>query len=236
MKKQYFGSVWGFFALLSLAACSQQSGVETPSVKQVLWQIDNIESIGGHPTEKLGNPSIVDNTIVFDGDDRLLVDNNPLYEATEFTIEIVFKPNDAYPNNIDPRFFHIESSENENRRVTIELRLNDSQQWYLDTYIKSDNSEYTLIDKTLTHPVEIWAHAAITYKDGLFTSYVNGEKELSAEVDYLPISLSAKTSIGARMNEVHWFSGAISHVAIIHKAIQPNEFAILNLVQNTPDQ
>ena len=121
-------------------------------------------------------------------------------------------------------------AENADRRVTIELRLNASQQWYLDAYIKSDSDSYTLIDDTLTHPVGAWAHAAITYKAGVFTSYVNGVEELSAEVEYLPIPSSAKTSIGARMNEVYWFNGAIASVAITPRSLPSNEFAILNLI------
>ncbi|MBN1379155.1 MAG: LamG domain-containing protein [Gammaproteobacteria bacterium] len=222
-----------FCILLAIAACSPTNNSMEPSTaKQILWPIDNVASIAGHPTEIMGNPEVIDNAVFFDGDgDRLLVDNNPLEGATEFTIEIVFKPNDAYPDNIEPRFFHIESEENPNRRITMELRLNARQQWYLDTYIKSDISKYTLIDETLIHPVGVWAHAAMTYKDRVFTAYVNGVKELSAEVDFLPIPSSAKTSIGARMNKIHWFNGAISNVAITHKAMQPGEFALLKRVK-----
>jgi hypothetical protein len=87
-----------------------------------------------------------------------------------------------------------------------------------------------LIDESLTHPVGEWYHAAVTYKDQLLTSYVDGEEELSGEVDYLPIPPSAKTSIGARMNEVDWFNGAIAYVALTHKALEPDDFAILDMI------
>jgi hypothetical protein len=239
MKNQHMKLVWLFCALPLLANCSAQTDEDSAAVKQVLWPVNSLDSIGGHATTILGEPSLVDskfgNAVMFDGDgDSLLVDNNPLYEAAEFTIEIIFKPNDAYPDNIEPRFFHIENSKNQDRRVTIEVRLNDAHQWYLDAYIKSELSEHTLIDSALTHPVDVWTHAAITYKDRLFTSYVNGVKELSAEVDYMPISQAAKTSIGARMNKVHWFNGAIGFVAVTHSASEPDEFAILNLIKNGP--
>ena len=200
---------------------------------QSLWRIDSLEQIAGLPVAVQGNPQLVEspygNAVMFDGDgDRLVVDNNPLDGATEFTVEIIFKPNDAYPNNLEPRFFHIEAPENPNRRITIELRLNDQHQWYLDTYIKSELSQYTLIDSSLVHPMEQWAHAAITYKDRQFTAFVNGKKELSAEVDYLPIAPTGKTSIGARMNEVHWFNGAILAARITHRALPPEKFLRLD--------
>jgi len=195
----------------------------------LVWNINSLNKIGGASAKVQGNPQVV-NTIQgaavrFDGDgDRLLVDANPLGNVTEFTIEIIFNPTDAYPNNLEPRFFHIESPDNPNRRVTIELRLNDKKQWYLDAYIKSEKSQITLIDPTKVHPVGKWAHAAITYKNREFVSYVNGEKELVGEVDYLPIAGNAKASIGARMNQVHWFKGDIAQVRISPRVLSAAEF------------
>lgn len=215
-----------FFTLLASAGCANQP-------QQYLWRIDSLEQIAGLPVIAQGNPQLVDSVygkaVMFDGDgDRLLVDNNPLDGASEFTVEIIFKPTDAYPENLEPRFFHIEAPENPNRRITIELRLNDQHQWYLDTYIKSELSQYTLIDSSLVHPMEQWTHAAITYKDRQFTAFVNGKKELSAEVDYLPIAKTGKTSIGARMNEVHWFNGAILAARITHQVLSPEQFMQLD--------
>lgn len=205
----------------------------------VIWQMDALTEIGGFPTVVSGNPQVVETpygkAVTFDGvDDRILIDNNPLGDAEEFTVEIIFKPNGVFPDNQEPRFFHIEAPDNPQRRITIELRLNDKNQWYLDTYIKSELSQHTLIDEALVHPVEEWAHAAITYKDRQFSAYVNGKKELSAEVDYQPIAANGQTSIGARMNQVHWFNGAILAARITHKLLEPEAFLRLEsfLVDN----
>lgn len=213
------GLIFSFAIFLN--ACTQQP-------RQELWMVNSLQTINNLPVAAQGNPQLIDTpygkAVMFDGDgDRLLVANNPLVGATEFTVEIIFNPENAFPNNREPRFFHIESPENTDRRITIELRLNDKQQWYLDTYIKSELSQYTLIDENLVHPVGEWAHAAITYKDRQFTAYVNGRKELSAEVDYLPIAATAQTSIGARMNQVHWFHGAILAARITHAALPPEQ-------------
>jgi hypothetical protein len=215
-----------FLAAFWLGGCAQNP------VEQTLWRVDSLERIGGFPVTVLGDPQVIDtpfgNAVAFDGDgDRILVPHNPLGDTTEFTVEILFRANDAYPANVEPRFFHIEAPDNPDRRITIELRLNDRQQWYLDTYIKSELFAYTLIDETLVHPVGEWAHAAITYSDRQFSAYVNGVKELTAEVDYLPIGPAGQSSIGARMNQVHWFNGDILAVRITHKALPEEEFMSL---------
>ena len=211
-------------AVFLMAACNSKMSARSDST---IWPINSLTSIAGLPTQTEGNPQLITTheSVRFDGDgDRLLVDNNPLAGAKEFTVEIIFKPYDVYPKNWEPRFFHIESADNPNRRLTIELRLNDRKQWYLDAYIKSDHSNLTLIDSTKVHPIGEWFHAAITYKDQHFVSFVNGEKELEGKVEYLPIPENAKTSIGARMNKIHWFNGEIKTIRITHKALLPEEF------------
>jgi len=211
-------------------------GCTTPQVTNLqadVWSFDSLSNIKGNAVEQLGQPKIVDTplgkAVSFDGDgDRLLVNANPLGDATEFTIEIIFKANDVFPKNHEPRVFHIESPDNPARRITIELRLNDKKQWYFDAFIKSEKSQFTLIDPTKVHPVGEWVHAAMTYKNREFVSYVNGKKELTGEVDYLTIPASAKTSVGARMNQIHWFNGDVLQVRVTKKLLKPNEFLLLD--------
>ncbi|HSC67265.1 MAG TPA: LamG domain-containing protein [Cellvibrio sp.] len=212
-----------------LSACTS---VSSPEKSSVLWRLDSLDKVSNHSATKMGSPQLISTSfgpaIRFDGDgDRLLVDANPLHDATEFTIEIIFNPADAYPNNLEPRFFHIQSPANPDRRLTIELRLNDKKQWYLDAYIKSEKSQLALIDPTKVHPVGVWAHAAITYKNREFVSFVNGQRELAGHVDYLPIAADAKTSIGARMNQVHWFNGDILQVRVTPSVLSPAEFLLI---------
>ncbi len=224
-----------FFSITALlCACAAPS---KPLLNELVWNVNSVAEIGGAPVAVIGNPHVVSTeqsgaikkAVSFDGNgDRVLVDANPLGDATEFTIEIIFNPADAYPNNVEPRFFHIESPDNPNRRITIELRLNDKKQWYLDAYIKSEKSQFTLIDPTKVHPIGQWAHAAITYKNREFVSYVNGVQELTGQVDYLPIASNAKTSLGARMNQVHWFNGEIAWVRISKAVLAPAQFLLLN--------
>ena len=221
--------VAAFFAVFLYGCTSQGS----KKLQSETWKFESLTNINGYTVEQMGQPKVVSTplgkAVSFDGDgDRLLVNTNPLGDATEFTIEIVFKANDVFPKNHEPRIFHIESPDNPARRITIELRLNDKKQWYFDAFIKSEKSQFTLIDPTKVHPVGEWAHAAMTYKDRQFISYVNGKKELSGEVDYLTIPVNAKTSVGARMNQIHWFSGDMLQVRVTKKSLLPSEFMLLD--------
>lgn len=163
--------------------------------------------------------------VSFDGAaDRIVVGQNPLAGADEFTIEVVLRPHDVFPASREPRFLHIESPSNPERRLTMELRLTENHQWYLDAFIKSDEDKMTLADATKLHPTGRWYHAAVTYKDGSFTTFIDGTQELQARVHYAPIPADARTSIGARLNRVHWFAGDIASVRVTPAAIPPSHF------------
>lgn len=199
-----------------------------------LWDIDNLENIGGHAVTFLGDPEVVTtdmgDAVQFDGDgDRLLIDANPIGEAKEFTVEVVFWPDACYPINTDPRFVHIQDPDDpKSKRVMIELRVNSENECYMDGFMNTDIENLTLVDETLTHPTETWLHAAITYKDGIFSTYMEGENELSGNVAYENAILepTAKTSIGSRMDERNWFSGKIKTLKVTRKALDPKDFLI----------
>lgn len=227
MKKPNALALLFLAGLVAACAC-------TPPAKyaQQRWNVDSLDAIAGNALALMGDPKIVDSpwgqATAFDGDgDRLLLNTNPLGDARAFTVELLVKPYDVYPHNIEPRIFHIEAPDNPARRLTIEMRLNDQHQWYLDTYIKAESEQRVLIDARLVHPVNQWAHVAVTYDQGEFTSYVNGQRELSGAVNYLPVGEGAFTSIGARMNQVHWFAGEIAQVATTSRALTPAKFALL---------
>jgi len=84
---------------------------QVPSDSQfTIWRFDNIDSIGGHPTHVLGAPHVIDSpygkAVAFNGvDDALFVDTHPLAGASEYTWEVIFKP-DADGAQAQ-RFFHL---------------------------------------------------------------------------------------------------------------------------------
>ena len=202
-----------------------------------VWELKSLKKIGGHSVRVFGNPEVVKTekgeAIRFDGtDDRLVVDNNPLGDAKEFTIEVIFKPDSAYKISQQPRFIHFQddadtlSGWNPARRIMMELRLTPENKWYLDGFLLTDAGERTLQNKNLTHPTGQWCHAALTYKDNTFKTYVNGVEETSGSVMFTEkiLNRAGKVSIGGRMNRLNYYCGLIKTLKITRKALMPQQF------------
>lgn len=195
---------------------------ESPKIIQ--WNIDNLETIGGLPVTLIGNPQVIEseagNVVEFDGvNDGILLNSNPMAGASEFTIEVVFKP---YPGGLEEqRFVHMEQ-DNSNRAL-IELRSTRQDDWFLDTFIKSGSSNHALYAEDFHHATNLWWHASLVYKDNVMTHYVNGIKELSGEVLFQEVS-TGKTSLGVRQNKVSWYKGAIQTLKVTHQALEPDAF------------
>ena len=190
--------------------------------------LDNLHQIGGFPVTKIGAPAVVETSsgkaIGFNGIDQgLILRGNPINSASAFTIEIIFKPESAFPGNIEQRFIHIQNLKNENSRILIELRLTPDKQWFLDTFIKSDEHALTLYADKYLHSVDKWYHAALVYSNGTMKHYVNGIEEMSGLVDYTPID-EGDTSIGMRINQISWFKGLIQTIRMTPRALNPDEF------------
>lgn len=210
----------GFFLVLLaiITASCGRSGQEAE-----VWRINSIRDLEGHSVSVHGQPEEVEGEdrkfVEFNGrNDGLLVDQNPLSGMEAFRIELDFKPYAGFPENREQRFLHIQDPENEDRRILIELRLNDQNEWYGDWFLKSENESLTLIDSAFTHPVNEWFTIGLVYSDGRVRGYVNGKEEVSGDFNYLPISENAKTSLGTRMDKRSWFKGGISEVRFSSEA------------------
>jgi len=209
---------------------------ETDSVYFEVWELNSLKKIGGHSLQVSGNPQIVNTeygkAMKFNGiDDKLLVDNNPIGDAKEYTVEVVFKPDPAYDISNAPRFIHFQDPDDTlAKRVLIELRVTQEKEWYLDGYMLTDAGEKTLVNKTLTHPTGVWIHAALTYKDNTLKTFVNGIQELSGTVTYTEklINKTGKTSIGGRMDNRNYYCGLIKTLKITRKALDPKDFIRLH--------
>ncbi len=197
-----------------------------------LWHFNNLETIAGHAVEVEGDPELLETELglatYFDGvEDRLLVDSNPIAGSNAFTVEVVFKADDAYNTNYDPRFVHIQDpADSVEKRLMLELRINNRGELYLDGFIKTDMAKLALIDSSLTHPCNTWLHAAVTYDGSTLKTYMNGVLELEKKVLFKNevINPSGKVSIGGRMNRVDYFKGYIKYFKVTRAVIEPSEF------------
>jgi len=193
-----------------------------------LWSFDRLDSIGGHKTTLLGEPRVVDTPLgkaaEFDGvDDAIVVDDHPLAGARAFTLEVVFRPDGGAR---EQRFLHLNENpatgaDSENRML-LELRVNESQ-WFLDSYHQSGASNKALMNREALHPVGAWCHVATVYDGQELRNYVDGALQGAFALSLAPHA-AGKTSVGARINKISFFKGAIRQARFTRKALAPAEF------------
>jgi hypothetical protein len=193
--------------------------------KSKTWQFDNLQKIGGHAVTVLGKPRLIDTpsgkAITFDGvDDGLFFDVHPLAGLSKFTVEVIFRPDADGPK--EQRFFHMQEAKTENR-VMFETRVTDDGRWYLDTFIKSGEGNYTQLAEKHKHPCDRWYHAALVVDGREMRHYVNGKLELTTKIDYTP-QQPGRTSLGVRQNKVFWFKGGIRTARFTPRALSPKQF------------
>ncbi|MDQ8180716.1 LamG-like jellyroll fold domain-containing protein [Pelagicoccus sp. SDUM812005] len=206
--------------LFALAALPLQAQTES-----TVWRLDNLESLGGQPLAVEGSPRLIDTprgkAIEFDGvDDALFLDVHPLEGWSSFTVEVVFNPYSDGPT--EQRFFHMQENETDSR-VMFETRIVDGNRWFLDTFIKSGEQKVVNYAQNHLHPTGAWYHAAIVVDGQTFKHYVDGELELSEQLDYAA-QREGHMSLGVRINRVNWFKGAIRTIRFTPQALAPNSF------------
>lgn len=209
-----------FFSVLP--AAEAPANIALPAAA-IVWKLDNLTSVGGLTPTVEGAPKIVRSAsgtaaAEFDGKkDALVFSRNPLEGLAQFTVEILFWP--AADGETEQRFFH--AQDGAGRRALIELRLNKTGGWWLDTYLKPvAGNGLALIDPKKVHPAGRWAWAALRYDGKTMTSFVNGQKELEGELAFEPMA-GGEASVGVRLNRVYWFKGAIREVRIHPVALPP---------------
>jgi hypothetical protein len=223
-----------FYSALFFFAIS----VQIYTQPKVVWSFDKPDSVGSFIILPLTSdcktdfPKLFDTELgksfYFDGvNDGFLIKNNPLDNASSFTIEIIIKPDSADKiNNKEQRYFHLRNLENDNCRILIELRYLNNNRWALDTFLKSENSRLTLYDSTITHEIGKWYHVALVYEKGIMSHFVNGKQELSCNIEFDMNQINnGQISIGARMDPRSWFKGFIHSIIFSHQALLPNNFS-----------
>ena len=188
-----------------------------------VWTFDRIDRIGGHPTDVLGHPRVIDTpvgkAIAFNGvDDAIFVNVHPLAGAETFTWEAIFRPDGGQPAQ---RWFHLQEDGTENR-LLFEIRRVEGN-WYLDSYGHSGEAQQALMNRERLHPLGVWYHVAAVYDGREFRNYVNGVQEGAAIVRFTP-QKAGRSSIGVRINKVDYFNGAIHLARFTRRALAPSDF------------
>lgn len=219
-----------------VAGLSMTVGSGVAWAGQVGWRLDNLRRIGGFEVEAEGHPEVIESpagkAIAFDGTgDSLFVRGRPLVGAAQFTIEAVFRPDGGAAAQ---RFFHIAETDpatgldaqpsgtnDPNARFMFEVRVKDGD-WYLDSFVRSAAGSRPLLFMDKPHPIGRWYAIAQSYDGKTYRAYVDGVLEGEAEIAFTPHG-PGHVRIGARMNRVDYFKGAIARARFTDRALAPRE-------------
>jgi hypothetical protein len=218
-------------AALAVGALACAMGGQTAADSQsTIWRFDNIGMLGGHPTHVLGHPYVIDSpygkTIAFNGvDDALFVDVHPLAGASQYTWEVIFRP-DADGAQAQ-RFFHLSeidpaTGEDTSNRMLFEIRIVKGQ-WCLDSFAASGSSNRTLLNCNDLHPLGAWYRVTAVYDGKMLRNYVGDEMQGEGELHLTPQG-PGHSSIGTRINQRDYFKGAVFEARFTPRALKPEEF------------
>lgn len=207
--------VMSFFAALAVLAAGGNF-LRAAEAAAVVWAVDDVRKVGGHATEVIGTPRIAEGAVVFDGvGDGVVLPVNVLAGLREFTVEVLFRPAEGGP--AEQRFWHAQDAAGS--RALIETRLDGKGRWWLDTFLfQVGKAGRPLIDPKKVHPTDTWHWVALRYDGKTMTHFVNGVKECEGEVEFGPVG-AGKTSLGVRLNRIHWFKGAIRTLRVTPVAL-----------------
>jgi len=211
--------------------------------QSVTWPINNTTNIGGLVSTNNGSPQVTGtpygDAVIFNGvNDGLTLATNPIVGATNFTVEMIFRPDPiTHADAWQPRIFHI-AAPNANQiapdhRLTLEARITNGT-WYADVFLRtSATASLTLIDSNKVHSLGDWHHMAATFDGATFKSYVDGVLELSGALAVTQM-VNGVSSIGMRANKVNFFEGAVLALRFTPRVLPTNEFMCIPVTVLNP--
>ncbi len=182
------------FGLAAVLLILTAAFAQAPSDSQfTIWRFDSVDVIGGHPAHVLGHPHVIDSpygkAVAFNGvDDALFVDVHPLSGASQYTWEVIFRP-DADGAQAQ-RFFHLSeldpaTGKDTNNRMLFEIRIVKGQ-WCLDSFAFSNGSARTLLNCDDLHPLGQWYRVTAVYDGKMLRNYVGDEMQGEGELHLTP--------------------------------------------------
>lgn len=195
---------------------------------QARWVFDRLSDIGGARTTVEGAPALIDSpygrAVRFDGvDDRLVIDKHPLAGMSRFTFEALFRPDGGA---FAQRWFHLNEEDAtpdappSATRILFEIRVKDGA-WSLDAFATGEGYKQTLLFFDKTFPIGAWYWVAQSYDGKTYRAFVNGQLQGEADIAYRPQG-RGRASVGARMNRVDYFKGAIREARFTPRALAPD--------------
>lgn len=228
-------------ALTLISASSAQTTPAAPlsAAQEKIWRFDRLDNIGGHPTEVLGHPSVIESpygkAVEFHGNgDAIIVPEHPLAGAKAFTWEVIFRP-DADGAEAQ-RFFHIEernpvTGKDDGNRLLFEIRI-VKRQWCLDSFAGNRGVNITLLNCKALHPLGPWYRVTAVWDGKTLKNYVGNEMQGQGPLVMEPEG-PGRSSIGMRLNRVYPFKGAVLMSRTVPRALPPDQFLKMPPIADT---
>lgn len=224
-RRVVLGGLAALPAGLDAAAMGRRPPRDTPD--QTRWTFDRLTNIGGVATTVEGDPRLIDTpygkAVQFDGvDDRLVIDRHPLAGMAQFTFEALFRPDGGV---FAQRWFHLNEEDTTPgappsvTRMLFEIRVT-GEAWSLDAFATGPGYKQTLLFQDKTFPVGRWYWVAQSYDGKMYRAFVNGQLQGEAEIAFTPQG-QGRSSVGARMNKIDYFKGAVREARFTPRALAP---------------
>jgi len=196
------------------------------------WRFDNLHTIGGHATEVLGHPALIDSpdgkVIQFDGKgDGIFLPVHPLAGASTYTWELIFRPDADGPQA--QRIFHLQeqdasTGEDTRNRMLFEIRIVDGK-WCLDSFASSGASNRTLLNCQAGHlyPLGQWYRVTAVYDGKILRNYIGNDLQGEGSFELTPHA-PGRSSLGIRINKIFPFKGAFFAARMTPRVLAPAEF------------
>jgi hypothetical protein len=195
-----------------------------------VWTFDRLDKIGGLRTTVVGHPHVIKTplgkAVQFNGvDDALFIPEQPLAGAETFTFEAIFRPESG--GAPEQRWFHLaeqdpKTGQDTDSRFLFEIRVIGGQ-WCLDAFVHTPTVDKALLYRNMLHPLDVWHHVAMVYDGKEFSSYVNGELQGKAVIQFTPEG-PGHSSVGVRINKMYYFKGSVRQARFTRRALTPAEF------------
>ncbi|PHY17466.1 LamG-like jellyroll fold domain-containing protein [Caulobacter sp. BP25] len=224
-RRVVLGGLGALSAGLSASAMGRRPTRDAPD--QTRWTFDRLSRIGGAATMVEGDPRLIDTpygkAVQFDGvDDRLVIERHPLAGMAQFTFEALFRPDGGV---FAQRWFHLNEEDPTPgappsvTRMLFEIRVT-GEAWSLDAFATGPGYKQTLLFLDKTFPVGRWYWVAQSYDGKTYRAFVNGQLQGEVEMAFKPQG-QGRSSVGARMNRVDYFKGAVREARFTPRALGP---------------
>jgi hypothetical protein len=218
-------------AVLALAAAMPAAA----QARQEVWAVDSLTRIGGRPVTVAGRPKVIrwqgGRAVAFDGtNDSLFVKGRPLVGADRFTIEVLIRPDGG---EFEQKFLHVAETDpasgldvravgddhDANNRIMFELRATKDG-FYPDGVIVSTAGKAVLATPERLSSLGQWHVVAQSFDGTHYRTYVDGVLQGEVATRFAPQG-PGNVRIGARMERLHHFKGAIARIRFTDRALAP---------------